>query len=87
MAPGSDEPSRSGWQPIETAPKDGMEILVGVADGWDGPPFYSQGDRWAAWWHEGRWRVHGLEDDEAMPTFLDKNITHWMPLPPAPEGE
>lgn len=60
------------WQPIETAPRDGTEVLV-----WDedGPDFFL-----------GHWDLSfrsWLSDyfDEISPT-------HWMPLPPAPkEGE
>jgi hypothetical protein len=58
------------WQPIETAPKDGTEILVfgesGVAtDSWS-PGCY----------------VSETEDAEAGWSMLGH--THWMPLPPAP---
>ena len=60
------------WKPIETAPKDGTEILV-----WD------KWDRTAAYWSEVDkiWRVAGaLEDDLATPT-------HWMPLPDPPTAK
>ena len=60
----------SEWQPIETAPRDGTDILVGYTTGeicilhFDAATF--------AWWdHLGAYE------------FPDP--THWMPLPPPPE--
>ena len=66
-----DATPQAQWQPIETAPKDGTEILVfgesGVAtDSWS-PGCY----------------VSETEDAEAGWSMLGH--THWMPLPPAPE--
>ena len=58
----------SGWKPIETAPKDGTEILA-----WS--------DRYGTlvvFWYERKsawlWTSHDLEGDEEL------NATHWMPL-------
>ena len=59
------------WQPLETAPKDGTEILVYTKCG----SFYvvSYDDVFSA-----PWRVRNDEGiSEAAPT-------HWMPLPDAP---
>ena len=66
----------AGWQPIETAPKDGTRIHLGyshmkgmdVIAHWDG-------DDWALSGH-GNYatRLHGRSNPDA-----------WMPLPPAPE--
>jgi hypothetical protein len=64
------------WQPIETAPKDGTQILLAVyfsgagwgiaAGGWE--------QKRSHWWS---WMFNG--GDDAQPT-------HWMPLPdPPPE--
>lgn len=69
----------SGWQPIETAPKDGTEIDVwceSTANGDNGG--YRIPD---SWWcqTDKNWRTHG-----------DNRIswahppTHWMPLPAPP---
>jgi len=63
-----------GWQPIETAPKDGTEILGsdGVARTsiqWDGEFL----DRW-----ELAWPGAYAEDVSFYPT-------HWMPLPDPPK--
>lgn len=66
----------SNWQPIETAPKDGTEIIA-IDD---------RGEYFVAFWHEASegW-YFGLFDE------VDGKIkpTHWMPLPAAPttEGE
>jgi hypothetical protein len=65
------------WQPIETAPCDGTEILLWCEeDGrqWCEVGFF--GECLNAWntWTEGR-------DLSILPA------THWMPLPPAPEEE
>lgn len=64
------------WQPIETAPKDGTEILICGFD--------IVGDFTAckAWWHD--------KSSEIVPQFdwVDdalENPTHWQPLPQLPE--
>jgi hypothetical protein len=72
-----------GWQPIETAPKDGtkfvfLRIRKGVAD--DFMYFTDIG-----WFDDSELCVpfdgYGSEPDEMWPT-------HWMPLPAAPtEGK
>lgn len=67
------------WQPIETAPKDGMSIL-----GW--------WSHWTAfpvriWWQDNMWLMA-----EDQPAFWHDDMppehgpTHWMPLPEPPEG-
>ena len=61
------------WQPIDTAPKDGREILV-----WS-----SRDGTFVAFWYEIRngwfWTSHDLEGDEEI------NATFWQPLPPPPD--
>jgi hypothetical protein len=60
-----------GWQPIETAPKDGTRIL-GFRSGWAeaiGVAF------WRCDWEE--WR--------SVPGDYSWNLTHWMPLPEPPK--
>lgn len=64
-----------GWQPIETAPKDGSRILLWwdglVREGWCGGAGASRdGGDW--------WRSHSL-------TVCNGRPTHWVPLPPAPQ--
>ncbi len=65
----------SEWQPIETAPRDGTEVLTFGKHGtsvlfWD--------DEYAA---EKCWR------EKSAWLALRDEPTHWMPLPPAPEGK
>lgn len=65
-----------GWQPIETAPKDGMNFLA-----W----FPSRKRHCVAW----RQR-HTLDGDlwasflDAYPDRWSDQPTHWMPLPAPP---
>ena len=67
------------WQPIETAPKDGTEILLKIPLRWEKPQecVYS-GDYVSAYWFDksiGFWKSrpnHWISPD--MPT-------HWMPIP------
>jgi hypothetical protein len=60
------------WQPIETAPKDGMLILA--YDGQEGYPCAVV--RWVAHW--GAWAGYYSGVDP-----LDEP-THWMPIPVPP---
>ncbi|MCB9902368.1 MAG: DUF551 domain-containing protein [Planctomycetes bacterium] len=64
------------WQPIETAPRDGTDVLV-FRD-------YSSGARYAVASFDGEeWRDigdigwAGMDGDDNQPT-------HWMPLPTGP---
>lgn len=86
--PDQSEPTAAphdGWMPIETAPKDGSEIIVfhhaaGVCAA------FCPGDGFA--WHvmDGRNTMIGKISGKSLPTltsFIDPP-THWMPLPKAP---
>jgi len=74
------------WQPIETAPQDGTEILVyyktqlsnirGCAVVSCRKDFLSYGIGWDVT------AVGGYESEQ---DFSDEDVTHWMPLPPAPD--
>lgn len=77
----------SNWQPIETAPKDGQEILavrmyegrcvkMGVSSF---GPCRKQHDGYVAGDGEPRWRNQGNE--KLFPT-----PTHWQKLPAPPKG-
>ena len=74
------------WQPIETAPKDGTEIL-GVYLNGKYDPEYSiiewDGKGWVGKC-EG-FRAIEREDDFHVDYFTPY-CTHWMPLPKAPKG-
>ena len=63
----------SEWQPIETAPKDGRDILI----------FHPRmGEMFVAYWSDGSNRFMF-----STMTALDGGETHWMPLPPAPSRQ
>jgi len=64
----------SEWQPIETAPRDGTEILVCDAGDQDGLI-----DIVACF--DGFWVMNG---DLAVELG---DFTHWMPLPELPKGD
>jgi len=68
----------SEWQPIETAPKDGTPILLGIA----GPHYWPR----SAWWclDEERWVVH---KGGRFSAWFDIPPTHWMPLPSPPDAK
>ena len=78
----------SDWRPIETAPKDGTVVDLwavenGVGERWTDCRWAEQFNAYAgqranrkyiwAWWHSDY--------------TVDGNITHWMPLPDAPQAE
>ncbi len=81
---------KCNWQPIETAPKDGTEILLCRALSADGKPI--TGSAWgvfvqvAAWWAEegdddGEWVVYCSIPREPLLHF---EPSHWRSLPPNP---
>lgn len=68
MTPATSTPTQ--WQPIETAPKDGTEIIVlsgakGVSLGW----FFRESSRTQTWLNQRGRRI---------------NPAYWTPLPPTP---
>lgn len=68
------------WQPIETAPKDGVIV-------WGWTPYQPQIVRAFVWGvPQGRARFEGwvTAEKRCMPTYAP---THWMPLPAAPNGD
>lgn len=69
-APPSPESGQDGWQPIETAPKDGTWILI-WGEQWSGAPIPDVGH-----WDDDDWR----DDEHTVLAFA----THWMPLPAPP---
>ena len=71
------EEAGQGWQPIETAPRDGTPFL-----GWDG------GVALVAWvvtaWGRRGWSAGNIDSapEEDYEDWLEP--THWQPLPAAP---
>lgn len=85
----------SDWQPIETAPKDGTEVLLFVP-GYIGGRRVMEGNivvgAWIddhAWGREGVWWSDISDPYEghsgATADSVDLTPTHWMPLPEAPK--
>lgn len=64
----------TSWQPIETAPKDGTEVLLFVKE-------YVTGDSQQQ--VVGWWRTHGWVESYADEYGVCE-VTHWMPLPEPP---
>lgn len=88
-----------GWQPIESAPRDGTPVLV-----WsEGAAYVAE---WCAIWHpdnkkwcvpnadrrrDGDMRIVSdigpdLEPDGSPSPWGRTGPTHWAPIPPRPEG-
>ena len=65
------------WQPIETAPKDGVEIL-GLKKNGDAHVVY--GHRYGAGGREFEWAQFAGDNSYEL-----KGLTHWMPLPQPPK--
>lgn len=65
-----------GWQPIETAPKDGESILAICATAYS--PVAG-----GTWWNEG-WTHYSRPDEKWHGGVGRWFPTHWMPLPQAP---
>lgn len=64
-------PGWNGWEPIETAPKDGTLVLLFC------PSQFTGDYQIVGLWERGNWR----DPDECQPI----EATHWMPLPMPPE--
>ena len=69
------------WQPIETAPKDGTRVLVYAQLN---PP------------EKGHESIHDMlpvictaeyHPDAGWCVCTEREVTHWMHLPPAPSGD
>lgn len=70
------------WQPIETAPRDGTDVLLSVTYVTK-PPVVGEGyfdPETREWW----WAGSGPNDKPYQPIRQETNcaISHWMPLPP-----
>jgi hypothetical protein len=69
--------SAAGWRPIETAPRDGTEVLVARKYA-NGNVAYA-----VAAWFTDQWRDAGLTGWGGM-EGQDNQPSYWMPLPPPP---
>ena len=65
------------WQPIETAPKDGTEIIV----------FEKGGVICTAYWESGYFGHSGWTHHQSRSDVDAVNPSHWMPLPNPPSLE
>jgi len=66
------------WRPIETAPKDGTDVLVSRRDK-DGFEWFAV----AQWWVRAWAFMSGRPGD--MPALIGFTPTHWRPLPSPPK--
>lgn len=66
----------AGWQPIETAPKDGTRILVWIGDDFPMVAKWKE-SKYGSWWNPC--------EDLIADVLGACAPTHWMPLPAAPE--
>lgn len=99
--PNADEPEQSvhvpslAWRPIETAPKDGAEI-IGVyfrqCEHTEKPTIYGpwtmehDGKEWAPSWDCGM-VIDYMSDFGIETKSLDCQPTHWMPMPSPPNAD
>ena len=67
-----------GWQPIETAPKDGSQIVI-YWPYWSSDPFIANysGD-------SGGWEGERCLTPTHAEAYPERQPTHWMPLPKPP---
>jgi hypothetical protein len=74
----------NGWQPIETAPKDGTKVDLWVAYG-EGK---TKGERWPdAWFGEHPFTEESgpVWQDDVVPIEGERTTaTHWRPIPKGP---
>ena len=68
------------WQPIETAPRDGGEVLVCRTYAHNRPEYA------VAVWNGEEWRDMGDIGWAGMHGDEGNQPTHWMPLPPPPNS-
>jgi hypothetical protein len=75
-----DEPQpEAGWQPIETAPKDGTEVLLVNDDGIRTVGRWSKHNHVPLYGWIRQVELYGEEFDEFDPVA-------WVPIPPAPQA-
>lgn len=67
----------NGWQPIETAPKDGRKVLL-----YDSGYVHSDSSYLIAGFDMGAWWGQSTRSGVSI---VWRNATHWMPLPEPPK--
>lgn len=70
------ERQRDQWQPIETAPKDGTDILVADSG--------RQGVEMVSW--KGGAKKGGWHTEDGRASYTTDFFTHWQPLPAPPKA-
>lgn len=81
---GAGKKVEQGWQPIETAPRDGTQVdlwTVAPRQVWiatDRDPRVPN-----AWFSEGKWWVYDEHGDDMCRSEI-RNATHWRPKPTPP---
>lgn len=71
--------SLTKWRPIETAPRDGTDVLV-AGDGWVDAASFGPTKYHGYGWLDAGDRAH-WDSYTARPL---SGVTHWLPLPPPP---
>jgi hypothetical protein len=80
--------SRSAWQGIETAPKDGTKILI-TNGSWVHKARWSEDCQLGKFETMAAWQIFECEDAFYSVAALPNEVTKWQPLPapPADKGE
>lgn len=73
------QPNTEGWQPIDTAPRDGQEVDVWYASSISRPGLREANVHWNG--HDGFWRRR-----DRTHCIYGEYPTHWRPLPAPPEA-
>jgi len=76
--------SLDGWHPIETAPKDRTSILVFEKDC---EPYVAHWSIFGCCWIPSTEQIAINGNATFKYHSVDKNITHWMPLPQPPKDQ
>lgn len=76
------------WQSIETAPKDGTDILGFCRDAWSTPTWPRESEDYVvAHWEVSSYDATGSWVESSGEQYQAYPLTHWMPLPPPPTKE
>jgi hypothetical protein len=73
------------WQPIETAPKDGSDILLWCPNMIKSDPAGALVGHWYKDSHNPRWHISNVCGWEWECDLNYEKATHWQPLPEPPK--